>query len=366
MGYHTNTGLRPKALYMIQDTTTNGANAGRMLEDESSTGKKRPWRKQKMGSRAIAASLYRCWKKHPRKNAALKKRSDWMQQCGNYLVFGDVVNPETGEVARKLQAAQFCRDRLCPMCQWRKSLVTFHQLSEIMDRVDADHPNEFIPIFLTLTMKNVPSAELGSAITTILQSWSRMMNKAGNRKPWRVAAGWFRSLEITYNPDTAEWHPHIHAILLVPADYFTDADKYIDHDAWVAEWRRALRADYDPSVDVRTIKADRAHAVAEVSKYAVKPGEWVNLDDADGTDERVGLLAVELKGRRLTAFGGVMKEARAALKQEDAETADLVHTGEDAEVRGDLLVALDRFEWQVGVTNYIHVKRDVLVEPPSA
>lgn len=54
MGYHTNTGLRPKALYMIQDTTTNGANAGRMLEDESSTGKKRPWRKQKMGSRGAA------------------------------------------------------------------------------------------------------------------------------------------------------------------------------------------------------------------------------------------------------------------------------------------------------------------------
>lgn len=355
----------PKGLFMVDDITTNGANAGRMLEDESSTGKKRPWRKQKMGSRAIAASLYRCWKKHPRKNAALKKRSDWMQQCGNYLVFGDVVNPETGEVARKLQAAQFCRDRLCPMCQWRKSLVTFHQLSEIMDRVDADHPNEFIPIFLTLTMKNVPNAELGTAITRILQAWSRMMNKSNRRKPWRVTAGWFRSLEITYNPDTAEWHPHIHAILLVPADYFTDADKYIDHDAWVAEWHRALRADYDPSVDVRTIKAERAHAVAEVSKYAVKPGEWVNLDDADGTDERVGLLAVELKGRRLTAFGGVMKEARAALKQEDAETADLVHTGEDAEVRGDLLVALDRFEWQVGVTNYVRVKRDVLVEPPS-
>lgn len=104
-------------------------------------------------------------------------------------MFGDVVNPETGEVVRKLQAAEFCRDRLCPMCQWRKSLVTFAQVSEIMDWVDAHHAGEFIPIFLTLTMKNVPSAELGSAITTILQSWSRMMNKAGNRKPWRVGGG---------------------------------------------------------------------------------------------------------------------------------------------------------------------------------
>ena len=355
----------PKGLFMVDDITTNGANAGRMLEDESSTGKKRPWRKQKMGSRAIAASLYRCWKKHPRKNAALKKRSDWMQQCGNYLVFGDVVNPETGEVVRKLQAAQFCRDRLCPMCQWRKSLVTFAQVSEIMDWVDVHHAGEFVPIFLTLTMKNVPNEGLGDAITAILQSWSRMMNSKRKRKPWRVTAGWFRALEVTYNKDADTWHPHIHAILLVPADYFTDADKYIEHDAWVAEWRLALRADYDPSVDVRTIKAERAHAVAEVSKYAVKPGDWLDREDNAGTDGRVFLLATELKGRRLTAFGGVMKEARAALKQEDAETADLVHTGDDAEVRGDLLVALDRFEWQVGVTNYIHVKRDVLVEPPS-
>lgn len=91
----------------------------------------------------------------------------------------------------------------------------------------------------------------------------------------------------------------------------------------------------------------------------------MNLDDADGTDSRVELLALELKGRRLVAFGGLMRQARKLLKQEDAETADLVHTGEDAEVRGDLLVALDRFEWQVGVTNYVRVKRDVLVEPPS-
>lgn len=318
-----------------------------------------------MTSRAVAASMYRLWNEHPRKWAFLKKRADRMHRCSDYLVFGDVVNPETGEVVRKLQAAEFCRDRLCPMCQWRKSLVTFAQVSEIMDWVDAHHTGEFIPIFLTLTMKNAPSAELGSAITTILQSWSRMMNKAGNRKPWRVAAGWFRALEVTYNKDVNTWHPHIHAVLLVPADYFTNPDKYIDHDAWVAEWRRALRADYDPSVDVRTVKGDRAHAVAEVSKYAVKPGDWLDSEDNAGTDGRVFLLATELKGRRLTAFGGVMKEARAALKQEDAETADLVHTGEDAEVRGDLLVALDRFEWQVGVTNYVHVKRDVLVEPPS-
>lgn len=349
---------------MDKDTTQNTATTPKTLHDTSSTGKKRPWRKQKMTSRAVAASMFRIWKKHPRRDIAFKKRAERMHHCGDYLVFGDVVNPETGEVAKKLQAAVFCRDRLCPMCQWRKSLVTFKQLSAIMNRIDADHPGRFVPVMLTLTMRNVPSDELGAAITTILKAWSRMMSKKFNRKPYRVVAGWFRALEITYNSETGEWHPHIHAVLLVPADYFTDPGKYIDHDGWVAEWRHALAVGYDPSVEVHTVKGERADAVAEVSKYAVKPGEWVS-EDKDATDERVELLARELKNRRLVGFGGLMLQVRKDLKQEDAETADLVHTGEDETMRGELVVALDRYEWQVGVTNYVRVKRDVLVEPDS-
>ena len=107
MGYHTNTGLRPKALYMIQDTTQPDRIEQAQLEDTSATGRKRPWRGQKMTSRAVAASMYRLWNEHPRKWAFLKKRADRMHRCSDYLVFGDVVNPETGEVVRKLQAAEF-------------------------------------------------------------------------------------------------------------------------------------------------------------------------------------------------------------------------------------------------------------------
>lgn len=341
---------------MSENTTQQGKY--QRLHDVSSTGKVRPWRKQKMTSRAVAASMMRIWKRFPRKNLSFKKRGIMMTACGEYLAFGEHVNPETGEVVQLLDAANFCRDRMCPMCQWRKSLVTFAQLSAIMDKIEADRPGELVPIFLTVTMRNVPAEELGAAIDLILKSWSRMMNSKHKRKPWRVSAGWFRALEITYNAETGEWHPHIHAVVLVDSDYFTDPGKYIDHAGWVAEWRWALRADYDPSVDVRTIKNDRADAVAEVSKYAVKPGDWVS-DDYDATDERVELLATTLKGRRLVAFAGAMLEARKALKQEDAETADLVRTGEDEDMRGDLRVALDRYEWQAGVTNdYVLVRRD--------
>jgi plasmid rolling circle replication initiator protein Rep len=311
-----------------------------------------------MTSRAVAASLYRCWKKHPRKNADLKKRSDHMQRCCDYLVFGDVVNQVTGEVTRKLQAAEFCRDRLCPMCSWRKSLVTFSQLSDIMLRIDST-TDGLVPIFLTLTMRNCGSSDLADCISRELRAWSRMVTSKHRRKPWRIAVGWFRALEITYNKKDGTWHPHIHAILLVRPDYFDKKkDDYISQEDWIAEWRWALGVDYDPSVDVRTVKGGQAKAIAEVAKYTVKPGEWLDLDDGDGTDERVELLARVLKGRRLTAFGGLMKETRKVLKQEDAETADLVRTGDDATMRGDLVTAMEKFEWQIGVTNYVSVGRE--------
>lgn len=317
-----------------------------------------------MTSRAVAASLYRCWKKHPRKNADLKKRSDHMQRCCDYLVFGDVVNQVTGEVTRKLQAAEFCRDRLCPMCSWRKSLVMFSQISDIMLRIDST-TDGLVPIFLTLTMRNCVSSDLADRVTHLLKAWSRMTNKSGRRKPWRIAVGWFRALEITYNKKDGTWHPHIHAILLVEPDYFENPDKYISQENWIAEWRWALGVDYDPSVDVRTVKGGQAKAIAEVAKYTVKPGEWLDLDDGDGTDERVELLARVLKGRRLTAFGGLMKETRKALKQEDAETADLVRTGEDMAMRGDLVTAMEKFEWQIGLTNYVMVGREELTAKPT-
>lgn len=340
-----------------------GAEPRETLKDKSATGRERPWRTHKRTSRAVAASLWRIYQAHPKKNAWAKKRSDQIQQCSNYLQFGDYANTETGEVTRRLVAAQFCRDRLCPMCAWRKSLVMFSQISKIMDWVG--EREKVVPIFLTLTVRNCPGEELNDTIDHLLKSWSRMMNSKANRKPWKVSRGWFRALEITYNKKSDEWHPHIHAIVLVEPDYFTDETKYIDQPSWIAEWRRALGVDYDPSVDVRTVKGDRAKAVAEVAKYTVKPGEWLDLDDAEGTDLRVELLARVLKGRRLTALGGIMKTAKAALKLEDVESADLVLTDvEKAELRGEVLVALIRFEWQIGPTNYVQTEIQQ-VEPPQ-
>lgn len=335
----------------MTENTTNDLLGTELVDISERTGKERPWRRHKMDARSVAKSMYRIAAAHPRRDAAFKKKADRIWNCSNYLVFAQNVNTETGETSRKLVAANFCRDRLCPMCAWRKSLVTFHQVSEIMDYIDRERPG-LVPLFLTLTMRNVQLDQLGDGIERILKAWRLMMNKGNNRKPHHVTVGWMRTLEITYNKATGEWHPHIHAIILVEPDYFTNPEKYIDHDEWVSEWRRALKADYDPSVDVRTIKRARAHAVAEVSKYTVKPGDWIDGDE-DATDERVRLLSLTLARRRLVAFGGLMKDVRKLLAQEDAETADLVVIDGEDELRGDVTVALLRYDWQIGLTNYV-------------
>ena len=66
---------------MDKDTTQNTTTTPKTLHDTSSTGRERPWRKQKMTSRAVAASMQRIWKKHPRKDIAFKNRSVRMMMC---------------------------------------------------------------------------------------------------------------------------------------------------------------------------------------------------------------------------------------------------------------------------------------------
>lgn len=342
---------------------------GGELIDRSSSGRKRPWSQHKRQARAIAASLWRTYNKNPRANADLGRRSDRIHGCGNMLTFGDKLNCDTGEVNRRLVGAMFCKDRLCPLCAWRKSLVMFNQMLELTSTIQQREP-DLVPIFLTLTVRNCESDELADTLTALTRGWSAMFTSRGRRRPWRIAAGWFRAVEITYNKKEGTWHPHIHALVYVQRRYFEDPELYMDHDAWMAEWREVMRLDYDPWVDVRAVRPDDqkglAGAVAEVAKYAVKPGEWVDLDDEEGTDARVALLATVMRRRRMTAFGGIMKEVRAALKHKDVDDADLINTDDEFIPGGEVTIKLYRYAYDLKTRRYILVAIEDLLADGKA
>lgn len=318
---------------------------GETLHDLSSTGRVRPWAERKAEARQLAVSMIRIG--HEDGDESTHRAGSRVWSCGDDLVFRVEVEVETGEVKRKLDSAHFCRDRLCPLCAWRKSLVTFAGLMKTSAWVEENRPG-LVPLFLTLTVRNCEGDQLGATLDRITKGFTALMH---DRTVKSIVEGYFRSIEITYNADEDTWHPHIHAILMVDeASYFDkNKDKYLNQTDWADLWQRAAGLDYHPIVDIRRLTSakGKADAMAEAAKYATKAGEWLS-PDPDETDARVRILRKALKGRRLTTWGGVLREARKALKIQDAEDADadLVHTGDDEEENTVVVLATERWHWQ--------------------
>lgn len=318
------------------------------LEDVSKTEKKRPWKVHKKNSRLLSESFDRIGK---------EKKAERVFHCGDLLTFSAC--PSGHE--KRLKRASFCRVRLCPMCGWRRSLKVAGQVQKIAHIANEQHKIRWL--FLTLTCQNVEGYELPDRLDNLTKSWKRLTELKAFKEN---VLGFFRSLEVTRNTDilSSSWntyHPHFHAVLAIRPSYFK-GHKYIKTEEWVQMWKKAMRVDYDPIVDIRTVRAKRnrimeekilkekgielksesgredylpASAVAEVTKYTTKSGDYIDPKKPDETDEAVQILDVSLRGRRLYAFGGILKDIYEYLKKngsiEDAEAddADLIHTDDD-------------------------------------
>lgn len=276
-------------------------------------------------------------------------KAERVMNCGTQMVFAYIL----AEQRLTLHQANFCRERLCPMCAMQRTRQIFAQVSQVMDAIDQERP-ELTPLFLTLTVRNCKAGELGAALDTIFQGWRRLMN---NDRMKRLVPGWFRALEITYNEETDTYHPHVHAIMLVPPSYFTTPKDYMTTEKWVASWRKAMRLDYNPVCDIRAVNTaaadDRAGAVAEVAKYTVKDGDYIKAD-VDLTDKLVEIFGAAIRGRRLYAFGGLMKEVAKRLKLKDA---DELQPGEVTDEKGvilrkDIDYILLLYRWNIGLSRY--------------
>lgn len=306
----------------------------KILQD-TKKGKPVPWRPKKIKGLKVADSFQRL---------GYDKKAMRIRFCGSALAF--LKNLETGE--KKLQSADFCKERLCPMCQWRKSMKVFHQVSKVMDRAEKENKN-VIPLFLTLTLKNCYGDDLSATLDMIFQGWYQLTK---HRKINRIVQGWFRALEVTYNKEDDTFHPHIHAIILVDKSYFKGPD-YMETTDWVQMWRTALKLDYDPVCDIRKVKNGKGKhkAVAEVAKYTLKDSDFI-FDDNELTDKLVEVLSNSLRGRRLFAFGGLLKQIAKQIGIEELAEGDLVHI-DDEKIREDVATVLEVYRWNFGLANYI-------------
>ena len=317
---------------------------GEILEDVSRTGRKRPWKEHKMGSMQLA-ELFRAAEKYGHSLPETRLRD--LEECADVLWF-----LQDAEGKRRLKSANFCRVRVCPMCNWRRSLKLFSQVSAITDAILAEKKARFI--FVTLTVQNVRGDVLRETIDELNRAFKYIVDKhqtfAPAKKLKENLLGYMKAEEITYNADRDDFHPHIHAIIEVRPSYFR-GDEYIKQKDWTALWRAALGVDYDPLVDVRNIKGGTAKAVAEVAKYPVKMDNILKIADKDKAAKALTQLYSAIFKRRLVTFGGDFREYRRRLDLDDVETGDLTHV--EAESKTFNAVAQVLFKWRVSTGAYI-------------
>lgn len=287
---------------------------GEILVDDSKNSKKNRWKVRKEQSLAVSEAYFSV--------EELMKYGEKMHHCGSHLHFKQC--PKGHE--KKLFRADFCKGRGCPMCQWRKSLAIFSKLLQLVHAHRARYTSD-IPLFLTLTVPNVPSAELKMTSDMMQKSFHKLTKRAKFKGSIR---SFFRSFEVTYNSENDTYHPHFHVLLMVPKDYFTlKRGLYIDRNEWLSMWQESTGISEITQVDIRRVKKKSKNRpieaiISEVAKYAVKPSSYIQ-ESTNGTYNAdvkvVETLHYALKSRRLIAFGGLFNELGRLLKKSEPKEA---------------------------------------------
>ena len=283
-----------------------------------------------------------------------ESKASRVRDCGSWL---DFAGPADLTEAPKLHFANFCRDRLCPMCCWRRTRKVFGQVSQVMDLIG----QKYRFIFCTLTVRSCSGEELHKVVDLMQKAWKAF---ARDKRIQKAYKGYFRALEITRHPENKpeiEYHPHFHIIFAVSPSYFTDSKIYISQKKMCRIWAKALKVDYKTITDLRICKPDTEktspetdpeiamkEAVAEVAKYSVKSADYLN-GDLPEVQRAVAVFLRSLEGRRLCSYGGVFAKARKQLQLDDETDGDLIHTDPDQKLRTDVAQIIYRYQWQVGL-----------------
>lgn len=316
----------------------------KVLNDVSKNGYKRPWREKKLDSLTYSEYL----------EILNFKKAHNVKDCGETLEF---VKTKDGRL--KLYRTWFCHSRLCPLCAWRYSIKNSYEVSKILDT--AKNNNEKIEfLFLTLTLKNVDLKALKGTIKTVHNAFHKLLQY---KRVSSVVQGYIRSTEITINKQTNQAHPHVHAVLVVPKGYARrkQLKRYIDVNEWQALWRKALKVDYDPIVNIQKIKSRKRKgkkaekselaAAKETAKYQVKSSDYIT------GDRQRDLLYIEhleqaLANTRQFGFGGVLKDIRHDLKLDEKED-DLINV--DNEKDNEKELEKITYKWNFNFGNYVQI-----------
>lgn len=253
--------------------------------------------------------------------------------------------------ARKLSYINSCKVRLCPMCAWRRSIKVYREARTVFDYLINEYDSSRF-LFLTLTVKNVKGEDLQNEITALLKACNLLFKYKAIKK---FTLGVMRSLEVTYNEKTNEFHPHLHCLVHTTYNSYCGRN-YLTNSDFARLWQKALKINYIPVIDIRSFRPrdekQKGRELAEMAKYSVKPSDYIKKDNPTLTKYLVRTLDAALSGRRLISYTGTFRTARKELllRDDDENMADITSLKDDDD--GEKII----YEWHFGHHKYIQKK----------
>ena len=168
------------------------------------------------------------------------------------------------------------------MCNWRRSLKMYSQVSQITDKILTTRKSRFI--FVTLTVKNPDAEHLTETLDLMNKGFSYITSNSRTFAPAQNLKNPCRDILKPLKSHITAKKIHITRIFIA----FFKSEQVILQKAILKNLiglscgKKAMNLDYQPSVHVKTIKEtdnDKTKAVAEVAKYPTKSADLLKIED---------------------------------------------------------------------------------------
>jgi len=209
-----------------------------------------------------------------------------------------------------------CRKRWCQTCNRIRTaeLIKGYQipLQELQSQDDL--------YFVTLTAPTVKAGKLSSEIVKRYKAFTRI--KDNLRKNYNIKLVGARKLEVTYNEDTDNYHPHFHFIQQ------GRREAELLQKLWLAQFDNAsIKAQ-----DIRPIDANDSENLLEIFKYATK-----QTAKNETTAGALHNIYKALHGKRTFQTYGKLKKVKEPTKEkEEILNADFIPAGQEIWVYDDV------------------------------